>query len=88
MTAPMSGTAATNRPAMELERCCSALESRTQGTASSTVVYTNTQRQRANAGRSSPRRRATGASSSAAGNTRKNTSAGGESSRTATRMSK
>ncbi len=86
--APISGTDATNRPASELERRCSALDKRNHGPAISITVYSSRIRHFASNGRSMPRLAASGTSKIAAMPVRANTSVPGVRSRSETLMSR
>ena len=86
ITVPTSGTPATRSPASELVTCCSAHPRSTHGPAISTAANATTQPNRSTAGRRSTRVSAMGRSTAAPIVVRANTSTGGDTSATATRI--
>ena len=88
MTVPTSGTPATRRPASELVTCCSAQPRSTHGPAISASAKATTHGQRRSVGRRSTRAIASGRSTAAPTVVRANTSTGGDTSATATRISR
>ena len=85
---PTRGTAATSNPVSELGKCCSALPSSSHGTAISKAVNATSGFQRRRTGPNPPDRTASGSSTRPPIPVRRNTNVPGDTSRTATRISR